>query len=51
MKKQYIYPRTSVNALDGAWYLTQSLSSNVELNNSGTSADPGGALAPNRRVF
>ena len=51
MKRQYIYPSTSVSAIDCAWYLMQSLSSNVELNNSGTEDDPANALAPNRRLF
>ena len=50
MKKQYIYPSTSVSAIDCAWYLMQSLSSNVELN-LGDKDDPNNALAPNRRLF
>ena len=48
MKRQYIYPSTSVSAIDCAWYVMQSFSSNVDLNNSGESGDPGGALAPLR---
>lgn len=51
MKKQYIYPRTSVSAIDFAWYLMQTLSSNVDLNNSGEQDDPANALAPNRKIF
>ena len=51
MKKQYIYPHTSISAIDCAWYLMQSLSSNVDLNNSGETGDPANALAPNRKVF
>ncbi len=51
MKKQYIYPSTSVSAIDCAWYLMESFSSNVDLNNSNEKQDPGGALAPNRKIF
>ena len=48
MKRQYIYPSTSISAIDCAWYVMQTLSSNVDLNNSGEKDDPGGALAPLR---
>ena len=51
MKKYYTNPTTEIYALQSTWYLMQSLSSNVELNNSGESADPNGAMAPNRKVF
>lgn len=51
MKKQYIYPSTSVSAIDCAWYLMESFSSNVDLDISNEKQDPGGALAPNRKIF
>ena len=51
MKKQYIYPSTSVSAMDCAWCLMQDVSNNVGLTNSNEKQDPGGALAPNRKIY
>ena len=53
MKKQYIYPRTSVSAIDGAGNImgTAMVSNTVDLNIGDGKQDPGGALAPRRELF